>query len=271
MESRPVKVFSPPAVPLSNFDRLRRVSGLATAVRYLTILPWPARASAPAAALGQAASWFPVVGAALGALLALIDHGLARIFPGLLSALLTVTVWKVFTGGLHLDGLADSLDALGGRTPEHRLVILRDSRIGTFGAVGLILVLMIEIVALSSLPPGLRARALVAAPVLGRGVAPLLARLFAVARPEGQGAAFAASVTRLGAGTALALAFVVAVLVLDAAGALAAVAAIVTALALTRFLTWRFGGLTGDVLGAVIELAELTVILVVVGWAGARL
>ena len=271
MESRPVKVFSPSAVPLSNFDRLRRVSGLATAVRYLTIVPWPARAGVPPAALGRAAGWFPVVGAALGALLALIDHGLARIFPGLLSALLTVTVWKVFTGGLHLDGLADSLDALGGRTPEHRLVILRDSRIGTFGAVGLILVLMIEIVALSGLEPGLRWRALVAAPVLGRGVAPMLARVFAPARADGQGAAFAAAVTRIGAGSALALAVVVAVLVLSTAGALVTAAVVVGALALARFLTWRFGGLTGDVLGAVIELAELTVILVVVGWAGARL
>ncbi|HEU5193700.1 MAG TPA: adenosylcobinamide-GDP ribazoletransferase [Methylomirabilota bacterium] len=246
------------------------MSGLATAVRYLTILPWPARAGVPSAALGGAAGWFPVVGAALGALLALIDHGLARIFPGLLSALLTVTVWKVFTGGLHLDGLADCLDALGGRTREHRLAILRDSRIGTFGAIGLILFLMIEIVALAGLEPALRWRALLAAPALGRGVAPILARVFPPARPDGQGAAFAASLGWAGAGSALALAWVVPVLTLGAAGASAALLAVVAALALGRFLTYRFGGLTGDVLGAVIELAELTVILVVAGWPVAR-
>ena len=270
MESRPVKVFSPSPAPLSNFDRFRPVSGLVTAVRYLTIVPWPAPAGTPPSALGRAAGWFPVVGAALGALLALVDHGLARVFPGLLGALLTVTVWKVLTGGLHLDGLADCLDGLGGRTPEHRRVIMSDSRIGTFGAVGLILFLMIEIVALSGLAPGLRWRALVAAPALGRGTAPLLARLFAAARAEGQGATFASAVTRLGAGTAIALAFFVAILTLEAAGALATVAAVVVALAAARFLTGRFGGLSGDVLGAVVELAELTVILVVAGWVGAR-
>ena len=246
------------------------MSGLATALRYLTIVPWPAPAGAPPAALGRAAGWFSLVGAGLGVMLALIDHGLARIFPGLLGALLTVTVWKVLTGGLHLDGLADCLDALGGRTPEHRLVILRDSRIGTFGAVGLILFLMIEIVALSGLEPALRWRALLVAPALGRGMAPLLARVFAPARADGQGAAFASAVTWTGAGRALALACVVAMLALDTAGAIAIVVAMVVALALARFLTWRFGGLTGDVLGAAVELAELAVMLVVAGWPAAR-
>jgi adenosylcobinamide-GDP ribazoletransferase len=86
-----------------------------------------------------------------------------------------VTAWKLLTGGLHLDGLADCLDGLVGRDREHRLAIMRDSRIGTFGAVGLILFLMLEIVAVGELPPALRWRALIVVPTLARAVPPVLA------------------------------------------------------------------------------------------------
>ena len=85
--------------------------------------------------------------------MAAVDSLTARLFPGLLGALLTVTAWKLLTGGLHLDGLADCLDGLVGRDREHRLAIMRDSRIGTFGAVGLILFLMLEIVTVAELGP----------------------------------------------------------------------------------------------------------------------
>src|SRR5712691_5303895 len=141
------------------------MSGLVLAIRYLTILPVPSR-DATDRGLGRAAAWFPVVGLGLGLLLVGVDRVTARLFPPLLSALLTVTVWKLVTGGLHLDGLADCLDGLMGRDREHRLTIMRDSRIGTFGAVGLILFLMLEIVALTDLPPAQRWRVLVVAPTV---------------------------------------------------------------------------------------------------------
>jgi adenosylcobinamide-GDP ribazoletransferase len=188
----------------------------------------------------------------------------------LLAALLTVTMWKIFTGGLHLDGLADCLDGLGGRTPEHRRAIMSDSRIGTFGAVGLILFLMIEIVALSGMDPEAGWRALVAAPVIGRATPPLLARLFPAARADGQGAAFLAEVGRGGAVLALTVAMVIALLTLRLEGLVAGAAGLVVAVVAGRFLAARVGGLTGDVLGAVVELSELTVLLTVAGWAGTR-
>ncbi|HET7342314.1 MAG TPA: adenosylcobinamide-GDP ribazoletransferase, partial [Methylomirabilota bacterium] len=154
------------------------MSGLLRAARYLTIVPLPGRATAGLAGLGRAAPWFPVVGLALGIVLAAADAALARVFPPLLVALLVVTLWKLLTGGLHLDGLADCLDGLGGRDPVHRRLIMSDSRIGTFGAIGLILFLMLLIVCLSGMPPPARRRALLLAPVVGRATAPLLARLF---------------------------------------------------------------------------------------------
>src|SRR5262245_46438983 len=125
---------------------MRRVSGLtrggrglSVAARYLTIVPLPERVNAGAEALGRSAAWFPVVGLAIGLAVAAVEQVGARAFPPLLASLLTVTAWKLVTGGLHLDGLADCLDGLAGRDAQHRLAIMRDSRIGAFGAVGLIL------------------------------------------------------------------------------------------------------------------------------------
>ena len=245
--------------------------GLVRAVRYLTIVPVREPDTPPPAALGRAAGWFPVVGAGIGLLLIAVNYWVSRRFPALLAALLTVTVWKIITGGLHLDGLADCLDGLGGRTPEQRRAIMSDSRIGSFGAIGLILFLMIEIVALSGMDWNARWRTLLAAPAIARATPPLLARFFPAARGEGQGAAFAAGVRRRGAIVAIVVAVVVAMLAFGASGLVALALALAVALLAARFLAARVGGITGDVLGAIVELAELTVVLTVAGWPGARL
>jgi adenosylcobinamide-GDP ribazoletransferase len=262
-----VKTFSPRAGPLSNSDRFAGVSGLFTAARYLTILPVP---GGPGAGLGRAAAWFPVVGLGLGAALVAADHGIGWLFPGLLGALLTVTLWKVLTGGIHLDGLADSLDGLAGRDPDHRRRIMSDSRIGAFGAVGLILFLMIEVVAVAGLDPTVRWRALLAAPVIGRATSPVLARLYPPARADGQGAAFVTHVGAGAAGLAVLVALGVAWLVLGEAGLTAALTALAAAVLVGRFLAGRLAGITGDVLGAAVEIAELAALLTVTAWAGAR-
>jgi len=144
------------------------VSGFLAAARYLTIVPLPGPGHAPIDALGRSAAWFPIVGIGIGVGLVLADRVTSWLFPPLLAALLTVTAWKLVTGGLHLDGLADCLDGLVGRDPERRLAVMRDSRIGAFGAIGLIFFLLLEIVALSELPPAVRARTLLAAPVIAR-------------------------------------------------------------------------------------------------------
>jgi adenosylcobinamide-GDP ribazoletransferase len=246
------------------------VAGLVIAARYLTILPLPGRRHAPAGHLGRAAAWFPVVGLGLGLLLMVLDGALSAWFPPLLAALLTLTAWKLMTGGLHLDGLADCLDGLAGRDRDHRLAIMRDSRIGTFGAVGLILFLMLELVALSELSPAGRRHALLVTPAIARAAPPLLARLWPAARETGQGMAFVAGVGRPGALLALAVAMLAALGVLGVAGLVAAAAGLAAAVAAAGFFTRRLGGLTGDVLGAAVEIAELAALLAVIAWVGAR-
>jgi adenosylcobinamide-GDP ribazoletransferase len=208
-----------------------------------------------------------VIGLGIGLILAVTDRVTQVFFPLLLAGLLTVTVWKLVTGGLHLDGLADCLDGLGGRDPEQRLAIMNDSRIGAFGALGLILLLLLEIAAVSELPPGMRVGALVVVPVVARATPPLLARLFSPAKQEGLGAAFGAGVGALAAPIALAIALVVAIVTLRGLGVIVVAVSVVGALVLTRFFVARVSGITGDVLGAAIEIAELVGLLTVSAWS----
>jgi adenosylcobinamide-GDP ribazoletransferase len=246
------------------------VKGLLLAARYLTVVPLGnGTPHQGVGALGRQAPWFPVVGLGIGALLALTERATDRLFPPLLAALLTVTAWKLLTGGLHLDGLADCLDGLVGADPEQRLRIMRDSRIGALGAVGLILFLLLEVAAVSELRPPPRWRALLAAPVVGRATPALLACCFRSARPGGQGALFAAGVHRGAVLLAFGLAAVVAGLALGLGGLVALLVAGSVALALGWFFARRLGGITGDVLGAGVEVAELAVLLTVAAWAHA--
>src|SRR5262249_9343342 len=104
------------------------------AVSFLTILRVPSD-TAP----GQAAAFFPLIGGALGAAGAAIFVGTAYVLPSSLAALLAVAFWSAISGVIHEDGLADVADALrAGRTQEKMLAILKDSRIGTFGAVAIV-------------------------------------------------------------------------------------------------------------------------------------
>ena len=238
----------------------------ALALRYLTIAPIPAGAHVEPTTLGRAAPWFPLIGLALGLVVAGGEWVRGIIFPTLLDALLAVTLWKLLTGGLHLDGLADCLDGLVGRDAGDRLRIMRDSRIGAFGAIGLILFLLLEVAAVSELAPATRWRALAAAPALARAMPPLVAWLFPAATPLGQGAMFRSGLTRAGVLVAVVLGGVVAVAALGLAGVVVFVLASGASLGLGRFFTGRLGGFTGDVLGAVIETSELIVLLTVVAW-----
>jgi adenosylcobinamide-GDP ribazoletransferase len=246
------------------------VSGLLVAARYLTVVPVPGPARGGPDAVGRAAAWFPVVGLALGAGLVLVDRATAWFFPSLLASLLVVTAWKLATGGLHLDGLADCLDGLVGHDAAHRLAIMHDSRIGAFGAVGLILFLFLEVEALAEIGGAERWRALLVAPVVGRSTAPLLARLYRPARADGHGAAFHGAVRWSGVVAALGLTMAAAAGALGVLGVATVAVAVVAASALGGFLTRRLGGITGDVLGAAVEVAELAVLLTVAAWVHAR-
>ncbi len=246
------------------------MSGLLVAARYLTIVPLPGAAHAPIESLGRSAAWFPIVGLALGLVLVAVDRLTGWLFSPLLAALLTVTAWKLLTGGVHLDGLADCLDGLTGRDAEQRLAIMRDSRIGAFGTIGLILFLMLEIVALAELLPPTRGSALFAAPVIARATPAVLAALFRPARADGQGAAFHAGVRPSAVALGLVAALAAAVFALGGFGVAAVAAGLLAAVAVAAVIAPRLDGITGDVLGAAVEVSEVAVLLAVSVWPYAR-
>jgi adenosylcobinamide-GDP ribazoletransferase len=239
------------------------LGGALAAFRYLTVFPLPR--SRVAGDLGSAAGWFPVVGLALGACLALASLAADRLVPPVVAAMLLVALWSALTGGLHLDGLADTADGLGGGwSRERALAIMRDGRSGPYGVTAIVLLLGLKGAALASLPDGLVWRTLVAAPVLGRTGPLLLARLCPPARPEGAGHAFAAGARPSGLVAAGLVAATVSVGTLGLWGLLPLGAAALAAWGAAVHLRRRLGGFTGDTLGALIETIETGVLTIAV-------
>ena len=235
---------------------------LILAVRFLTIVPVPGREATRAGALGRAAWWFPALGVALGACLAAADHLLAFLFPPLLGSILVIGLWKVLTGGIHLDGLADVLDGLAGRNAEGRLAIMRDSRIGVFGAAGLVLCFLISAGALDALPAGRHLEMLLLAPAAGRLAPLLIGPLFPAASPgQGAGAAFLEGLSPWAAPVSVAGLWILAAALLGPWGGLLLSFALASVLLWAVFVASRLGGLTGDALGSSVEVGELATLV----------
>jgi adenosylcobinamide-GDP ribazoletransferase len=147
---------------------------------------------------------------------------------------------------------------------------MHDGRLGAFGAIGLVLFLLLEVAALVELPADARRRALLVVPAVARATPPLLARYFPPARAEGHGATFREGLRAGAAPLVLTLGVAVAVAALGVVGLALAVVSVVAALALAAFMMGRLAGVTGDVLGAAIEVAELAGLLTVAAWAHVR-
>lgn len=238
------------------------VASLVLAVRFLTILPIPGREAQGASALGRAAWWFPFVGLALGGALVLVDRALAALVPPLVAAAILLACWKILSGALHLDGLADCFDGLGVRDRARRLAVMRDSAVGVFGAAALVGALLIAFSALAALPDPSRTPLLLLAPAIGRAT-PLLAG--ALARPatpgQGLGAPFLAALPPAAAPVWLVSELIIAWALLGAIGIAIAVVATAVGVGAALALARRLGGLTGDVLGAGVELSELATLV----------
>ncbi|MFZ5775683.1 MAG: adenosylcobinamide-GDP ribazoletransferase [Thermodesulfobacteriota bacterium] len=238
------------------------------ALAFLTILPLRLPDGLPAARLQRSAAFFPLAGWLIGVLLsagAWLGKGLSGL-PPQVAAMLLVALAAWFTRGLHLDGVADLLDGLGGgHDPARRLAIMKDSSIGAFGVVGLVLLLGLKAVCLAALLAAGEPRSwlwpLVAAPVAARWAMAALACGASYPRQAGTGHVFVGKVSGrelllgglfllplpLGGGVAVATMF----------------AALLPAIWLRPKATAALGGVTGDVLGAACELGEAA------GWLAA--
>lgn len=233
--------------------------------QFLTVIPLGGRHEAAPWELARSMAWYPVVGLLLGALLAGADLLLSTVLARGVVDVLLVLLLVAVTGGLHQDGLADSLDGLaGGRTPAARLAIMRDGRIGAIGATGLILDLGLRYAGLEALPPAARLPVLLCLPAVGRMAMVIGAASAPYARPEGGLAApFLSHLSRREVAWAALMAAGALLGLLGTAGAVGGLlVAVLAGRLISRLSTKLCGGVTGDVLGATNETAEVAFLLV---------
>jgi adenosylcobinamide-GDP ribazoletransferase len=247
--------------------------GFLVALQFLTALPAFIHREPKPQELGRSMAFYPIVGLLVGAVLAALDWVLGRSLPSPLVAGILVVAWTVATGGLHLDGLMDVCDGLFSQaTPERRLEVMKDVHCGSYGVLGCVCVLMLKFAVVLSLPTGVRLAALVLAPTVSRFAMVLATKVFPTARPTGLGALVKSSVGWF----QVVVAGVVALLACYGLGGMTGAVVLAIGGGLALLLGWYFasnlGGLTGDTYGAINEVIEVAVPVVIIllpgGWRG---
>ena len=244
------------------------MTGFFLAWQFLTLLPGGIKdGEIGPRDLGRSAAYYPLVGLILGMILWGAYWLLSHAFPRTLCDGLAILLLVILTGALHLDGLADTLDGLAaGKSAAERLQIMRDHRVGTFGAVGLILILGIKFLALNSLPEEILGKTLLVALALSRWSMVQLIYRAPYARPEGGlGKVFKENVRKGEMILATAFSLIAAVCLFRLWGVLLWLAVGVSALGIQVFSKRKIGGITGDILGAANEVHEVLVLLLVSG------
>jgi len=237
---------------------------ISLAIALLTRIPMSRPAGVASDRMARAQRAFPLIGVVIGVAVGMVDRCLlAAGIPELAAAALALGAGAALTGALHEDGLADVGDGFGGGSDrEAKLAIMRDSRLGTYGALVLLVSFVAKISALASLPIVEIIPALVVAHTLARAAIPVVAVNTPFARDDGLGRS-AGRPNTASAVIAVVIALVIALLCLHIGEALLAVMVTAAAAAAMAVLAWRqIGGITGDVFGAVEQVAESAVLLV---------
>ncbi len=251
---------------------------LVAALSFLTILPIPGAAQLfDTDEEGEAefiigSAYFPLVGLLLAVLLWLFLLLTSAVFPSIVLAALLLVAQIVLTGGLHLDGLMDSCDGLfGGSTPEQKLEIMRDSRVGSFGVLGVVCVLLIRFAAFASMFSVIASKHIhlltvalfMVLPVARWGMI-LAVGVFPGARLSGLGYAFRRTITRPRLLAAAITSLIIVLVAGHLAGLLVWVVGTLAALGVGGLITQQVGGLTGDSYGAIEEITEIVLLLLII-------
>jgi len=235
---------------------------LVYALRFMTILPIPWRENEDLVQVSRSSSMFPLVGLFIGALLWLTGQAGSYFFSESATAFLQTTMWVLLTGGLHLDGLSDTFDGLGCRRDrEKTLEVMKDSRLGAFGALSLILQVGLKFVFIQELNR-LGPLLILIPPVTGRWGQLISIYSFPSARKDGMGRFFREHIRHLEVFFGLICTVVICLWLMSWTGLVLLILHGVFVYLISLAISRKLGGLTGDVYGLVCETGEsVTLIL----------
>ena len=238
-------------------------SQIRLAASFLTIIPLPLP-FASGSDLAASMAWFPLIGLMMGAAFAIEDYALSLVFGHAIRSALIVLTSAVLSGALHLDGLADTADALGaGRDRIRALEILRDSRIGSFGAIAIFFALALKILSLASLSGRPRAAAVIIAPTLSRWSMVAVSYGLQYLRAEGAGSSMLGRDSQRNLTIASIIMIIAMLPFFSHQNIFAYVFAIIATLAMRGFYSLWLGGVTGDLIGACGEIVEIVAMLTI--------
>ncbi|MFA5361850.1 MAG: adenosylcobinamide-GDP ribazoletransferase [Candidatus Omnitrophota bacterium] len=241
------------------------MNNLLLALQFLTMVPLKVN-DADAKNMGLSLLYFPAVGLLLGLFLVFLDHILVFLgFQPLAIGIVLVVSLIVVTGGIHLDGLADTVDALaGGGDRERILRIMRDPHIGAMGVLSLISILLLKIAFLVSLDAHTLLIALPLMCVLSRWSMVFLMFIFPYARQEGKAKVYMQERNKVVFISAFIIALLCAVLLMGLKGMLIFAVAAVCAYELGKLINRRIGGITGDTIGGISEVLEVITLFCII-------
>ncbi len=245
---------------------------LLAALRFLTILPLGRRPDRPEDLAGSVL-FFPLVGLFIGIAVLAADSLAMAFLPSLPAAVCTVLLLIVLSGGLHMDGLADTADGFGSARPREKILeIMRDSRIGTMGVVAVVAAILLKVAFLDAVPMSLRGQAILLMPVAGRAALVWSMTWLPYARPEGGLAtAFHRKGSSVHAICALVFLLACGIALGGLPGVAAAGAVLVVIAGWLMVCRRKIGGFTGDTLGASCEIAEIVPAVVLALWPALNL
>jgi len=236
-------------------------------LQFLTKLPLPFQIEATEEDFSKGIIYFPIVGLVIGALMAGLYIGLSALTNIMIASVLVIIFEIFITGGLHLDGLADTFDGLYSyRDKERMLEIMKDSRVGTNGVLILVVNIVLKMVLLISIDPDMVPKILLLMPVVSRLMIVLLSAISKYARNNGMGGFFIGKTTKLQLVVTIVLVLIMHLIYLEGLFLLGMI--IILTLIYRYHVYSKIDGITGDVLGATVEMSEVFYLMLYVLFLG---
>lgn len=232
------------------------------ALQFLSTIPVPGRRDFSPETLGRSAVYFPIIGVIIGLILAGLSWLFGLFLPSGVTSALLIAFLVIISGGMHLDGFIDTCDGIGGQKPAaERWRVMSDSRAGSFGIIGVVLLLVIKYAALNSVPGQSLVITLVMMPMLGRWTMVYAIFAYPYAKPAGMGTAFKQGTSWPRFTAATVFTAVAVMLIAQLIGLAIMFAAWMVTLVAAAYFRGKFSGLTGDSYGAINEISEVGLLL----------